>query len=290
MATTTTKRQREETDDKTSAQELLRRLGNLEQSVMPKHTKNIQANINDFSITTDSVVVTATVVTDETMKRIVIDWGDGNTDALKARPGVPLAVGLSEPLPQGTYRFSHAYAVSEDRNPFDYFVLLRVEDNTGGVDFRIRKITLTPRYRVTHYRTSVRLLSPCDFITENSNKFSITQLVEGEPVNQWLWEPSNNFFGESQFFRLEGSGVTRELTLADGAIDVSLVLIEEDFIFDDYLSLREQLRATQENELVERTITESGGGCSVLARYHREVTLIVPLPPNTGPTFEFATG
>lgn len=271
------------TDATESFAELLQRLGGLEVSLDPVATNTIHANIVDFSVTTDSVVATATVVTDDTMRRIFVDWGDGNTDVLNIRPDLPTF--NQHDLPAGTYQLSHAYEEPEDRNPFDALVLVRVEDNSGGVDFRVRDITLTPRYRVTNYRTSVRLLSRCDSFFESSNEFVITQLVDGEPVKQWEWEPSNNFFGESQFFRLESSGISRELTLADGFVSVRLEFVEKDPFFDDHLTLSQAMRADQESELIERTI--STGGCQVLARYDREVSLIVPLP-STGPTLELS--
>lgn len=269
-------------DRKTDVRDLLGQLANLELSIAPKAKKNIRANIIDFSVETDSVVATVTILTDNTMKRIMIDWGDGETDTLNSRPGIHLPLLGTEPLPPGTYRFSHAYAEPEDRRPFFEIILVRVEDNTGGVDFRIRDITLTPRYRVTNYRTSVRLASGCDSIFESSNEFDVTQLVDGEPVNQWRWEPSNNFFGDEIFFRLEGSGVTRELTLADGTVSVVLDFIERDPFTDDHVSVNQSLSAWQNTELVERSSTNDG--CTVIARFDREVTLIVPLP-RTHPTF-----
>lgn len=273
-------------EEKPGVRDLLSQLADLEVSVRPKPEKNIRANIVDFSIETNSVVATATVRTDDTMKRILVDWGDGNTNTLNARPGIHLPFPGEDPLPPGTYRFHHAYAEPEDRQPFDYFVLVRVEDK-AGVDFRIRQIRLTPRYRVTNYRTRVRLAARCDSIFESTNEFDITQLVDGVPVNQWRWEPSNNFFGESQFFRLENSGVTRELTLADGFVSVVLELIERDPFFDEHLTLNQGLSATQNSERVERTIAD--GGCKVIAQYDREVQLILPLP-SPGPTLELAPG
>jgi hypothetical protein len=259
-------------------------LRDLEIPIKPEPERYPVANIADFLITTDSVVAIATVVTDNTMRRIVIDWGDGETDTLNYRPGrdIPTVFDEDDPLPPGTYKFRHAYEVSEDGRPFEYFVLLRVDDRDGGVDFRIIKVTLTPRYKVTNYRTTVRLLSRCDPIGESTSEFDIDQIVDGAIVNRWHWEPSNSFFGESQRFRLEGSGVARELTVADGFVDVRLVLTETDLFFDEHLVVNESISATQESERIERTV--SSGGCKVLVRYDREVQLIVPLPSG-GPVF-----
>lgn len=258
----------------------LSELANLRVSVRPKVKTNIQAHILDFSVTTDSVVATATIRTDGTMRQILVDWGDGKTDFLSSRPGVHLpGSGPREPLPPGTFRFHHAYAEPEDRKPFDFFVLVRVED-ANGPDFRIRKITLTPRYRVTNFRTSVRLEDQCDSIFESSNEFDITQLIDGVPVNQWRWEPSNNLF-PSPFFRLEGSLVSRELTLADPFVNVTLELIERDQFFDEHNSVNQSLGASLKSERFELAIS---GGCKVTAQWDRDVKLIVPLPSQGGGT------
>jgi hypothetical protein len=130
-------------------------LGNLEIPIESQPKGYAVARIVDFSITTDSVVATATILTDNTMSRIVVDWGDGEVDTLTYKPGelAPAAslFGEDDPLPPGTYRFSHAYDEPEDKQPFEYIVLVRVEDKDGSVDFRVARITLTPRYRVTNY-------------------------------------------------------------------------------------------------------------------------------------------
>ena len=41
----------------------------------------------DFSVTTDSVVATATVRAGIGLKRITLNWGDGDFDTLTTRPG-----------------------------------------------------------------------------------------------------------------------------------------------------------------------------------------------------------
>jgi hypothetical protein len=281
----TTKRQPEYPErEKPAIRDVLSGLRSLEVSLRPKAKPNTQAHIRDFTIETNSVVATATIRTDGIMRRIVVDWGDGKTDILNARPGIHVGTfPPREPLPPGTYRFQHAYAEPEDRKPFDFFVLVQVED-AAGPDFRIRKITLTPRYRVTNFRTSVALESRCDSIGENSNEFDITQLVDGVPVNQWRWEPSNNFEDRS-LFRLEGSQVSRELTLADPPVNVFIKLIEDDPIFDEHLGVGQSLSAAQNSERIELIIRDfDDQSCRVFVTWDRDVRLIVPLPQ--GPTLE----
>lgn len=279
---TTTPQERAGPDQPRQADTLgsLGELIGLPRSLAPRPKKNIQALIVDFAVETDSVVATATIRTDGVVRRIVVDWGDGETDILNTVPGRHVAVfPPRDPLPPGTYRLYHAYAEPEDRKPFTSFVLVRVDD-ANGPDFRTLRITLTPRYRVTNYRTTVWLESPCDSIFESSNEFDITQLVDGVPVNQWRWEPSNNFFPLP--FRLEDSQISRELTLADPGVNVSLELFERDPIQDEFVRIFQNLSAAQESDRNQRT--KSDGGCKVTAQWDREVQLIVPLPP--GPTLE----
>ena len=234
------------------------------------------ANIRDCSITTDSVVATATVTTDGTMRRIVVQWGDGKINTLRYRPGIEAAIGQQNQLPSGTYKFSHAYEAPEDRKTFDQVVVIKVEDQSGGIDFCINKITLTPRYRVTNYRTRLNLESHCDSRFEATSEFDIWLLVDQELVNLWRWEPEESVLPGTPFV-LEGSLVSRELTVADGYVLVQLELTERDPVFDDYLySVSMNLSANDESLSISY-ITE-GDGCKVRYSYDKEVTLIVPLP------------
>lgn len=253
--------------------------------VRPKGRPTTHALIRELSIDTNSVVATVTVRTDTVVKRVSVDWGDGKKDTVSTTPGGVAVFPPTQPLPPGTYRLHHAYAEPADRKPFDFFVLVRVDD-ASGPDFRIQKITLTPRYRVTNFRTSVALDSQCDSIFESSNEFDITQLVGGQPVNQWRWEPSNNIIPDT-LFRLEGSLVSRELTVNDAEVDVFIDFIERDPLFDEHLGVNQSLHATQDSERIVRTIEDvDGGGCRVIVQWDRDVRLIVPLPP--GPSLETA--
>ena len=245
-----------------------------------------------FSITTDSVVATVTVTPRGSVRKILIAWGDGETSSLYSRPGLPPSEATvvdfdeeDDPLPAGTYRLSHAYPEPEDRMPTEYYAVLHVFDWSGGEQISIARVEITPRYKCTNYRTRVRLTGPCDPPTESTSEFDITLFLDGNDVHHWHWEPSNNFFGESQFFLLEDSQVSRELTVADGRFEVSFVFTETDLLLDNVLRLQADLSALNESETVSRNVYEAGGGeslfggeCDLIARYDREVSLIVPLP------------
>jgi hypothetical protein len=224
------------------------------------------------------------------MKNILIAWGDGETSSLTSRPGIPAPPAFGEqddPLPAGTYQLTHAYAEPEDRMPFEYYVLLRVQDWSGGEEINFVRIVLTPRYRITNYQTRVRLTGPCDPHWESTSEFDITQVVDGTKRRQWHWEPSNNFFSEAGFFLLENSHIFRELTLADGYVAVTFIFTETDppWGSDTVLRFGANLSAVSSSESVSANVVEWGGGdlfgtCDLIARYDREVSLIVPLPEN----------
>ncbi|SFG46524.1 hypothetical protein SAMN04488063_2136 [Halopelagius inordinatus] len=263
----------------------------------PTGTTDAVARIVDSSVATDSVVATATIVTDDPVRRVEVDWGDGETDVVTRRPGLltrdrPAHGG--DPLPDGTYQLTHAYAVSDDGRPFDHSVLLRVDDADGGVDFDVHRITLTPRYKVTHYPMTVRLKHGCDSSLEPGSEFDIRQTVGGDVVNQWEWYPSNNFFGTSQSFRLDGSGVTREferppLSEGGGVEAVSFEFTERDPLWDDlvriylYVGLDHRGYSGYFSERVEDEA--SGDGCTIVYSYSKEMELLVPLPAGDDPAF-----
>lgn len=252
--------------------------------VQPQPTTPQAVNIAECSVTTDSVVATARVRTDATMRRVVVQWGDGTVNTLRSRPGTEAAVGQPQ-LPAGTYKLSHAYAAPESGEPFVHFVLIRVEDASGGIDFCIRKITLTPRYRVTNYRTMLSLGSKCDSWFESRSEFDITLYVDQQVARTWRWEPEESSSVTGTILldeipvMLEGSLVSRELTVADGTVPVRLEIIERDPLVDEVLPhIRQDLRAPGGGGTMQGAVTESASGCSVNFRYDREVTLIVPLP------------
>jgi len=253
------------------------------------------ARLVDVSISTDSVVATVTIVTDEPPRRIEVDWGDGDEDVVNHRPGSLVrdaADFVDEPLPEGTYQLHHAYEAPADGLPFEHTLLLRVDDVDGGVDFEIHPITLTPRYRITHYPMTVRLAGPCDPAFQSTSELDVQQVVGGDLVNEWHWEPSNNFFGESQRFRLEGSGLRREFEVPQevgdvGSETVYFELTETDPDWDDkgtigaHLTLDSRGYEGYFGDSIEGEVHLADpvfGGCNVVYRYDTEMELLVPLP------------
>ena len=254
-----------------------------EVSLEPKATRPLAGELQ-FSVTSDSVVATATVTPSGPMRKILIAWGDGETSVLNSRPGLPTSpaevVGDGDnQLPAGTYQLTHAYPETEDRMPVEYWVLLHVRDRDGGDEIDLAKVEITPRYRCTNYRTRVRLTGPCDPSTERTSEFEISMHIDGSEVHNWHWEPLN--VAGSVFFVLEDSQISRELTVADGVLDVSFWFKETDLVQDDHLRFAPGLSATFESERVSENVVEVDGlfgRCDLIARFDREVSLIVPMP------------
>ena len=241
----------------------------------------------DLTITTDSVVAKVRIVTNDATRLISVDWGDLQADTLTIRPGINLDLspvfGEPNPLPDGTYELFHAYEEQEDRGEFERHVTVRIEDSAGNVDQRSQTITLTPKYRMTVYQASVRLLGPCDF-GGSTSEFEITQNVNGTETGRWSWKPSNNFFSDSQYFRLQGSHFTREYEVGGDTNYYSYVFRETDGFLnaDDKGTHGRSLGFQTETGLVEQDVTVADpngfGSCIVRIRYDIEVMLIKPLP------------
>jgi hypothetical protein len=248
-------------------------------------TRHPLAGELQFSITTDSVVATATVTPSEPMRKIFIAWGDGETSTLNWRPGIPTSPATvvgdgNGDLPAGTYRLIHRYPEPEDRMPVEYFAILRVNDQDGGEEVDIARVVITPRYRVTNYQTRVRLTNPCD-LGGGECEFYIDQYFDDVWINHWHWEPSNNFFGDSQYFVLENSQVSRELTVTDTPVYVVFNLTEVDPGPDTHGRFITSLSAIGDSQRVSAEVGGQSalfGTFDIIATYDREISLIAPMP------------
>ena len=242
---------------------------------------------SELEITSDSVVAKVRIVTNDATRRITIDWGDLDADTLTIRPGINLELspvfGEPNPLPDGTYELFHAYQEPEDRQAFERHITVRIEDSEGKVDQRSQTLTLTPKYRMTVYRASVRLLNGCD-LGGSTSEFEITQNVDGVETGRWQWKPSNNFFSDSQYFLLEDSHFARVYEVGGDTIYYSYVFRESDGFLnaDDKGTHSRSLGFQTETGLVEQDVTVADpngfGSCKVRIRYDVEATLIKPLP------------
>lgn len=242
--------------------------------------------ISDLDITTDSVVAKVHFQTDADTRQVQIDWGDLQADRIRVRPGSNVAlspVNNPNPLPDGTYEIFHAYELEDGYNPFQRHISLRIMDSSGAIDIRSTTVTITPRYRVNVYQTSVRLLDPCDFFG-NQGDFRITLDIDGSPSGNWRWTPSNNFFSESQRQALPGSQFSRELDVNNYSVHYNFRFIEKDGFLnaDDQGVFRRSLNIhSLENDQIDREIKvedPTAGSCRVNVRHYIEMSLIRPLP------------
>lgn len=249
----------------------------------PRKLSNL---FSEVDITTDSVVAKLNIITNKATRRIYVDWGDLESDTLTILPGVntnlSITPGESDPLPDGTYEIFHAYQEPENRQSFERHVTVRIEDNSGNIDQRSKTITLIPKYRMTVYRASVRLLNACDF-GGSTSEFEITQHIQGEEVGRWEWKPSNNFFSESQFFLLPESQFSRVYESGGEIIYYSYDFREKDGFLnaDDKGRHSGSLGFQTESGQVESDVIVTDpvfGGCKARIRYDIGVNLIRPLP------------
>lgn len=234
----------------------------------------------DFFVTTDSVVATATVITDTASSRIIISWGDGDADVLRLPPGsLNLGQAITNPLPKGTYQFTHVYAESEDRMPFEETVELFSDDSA---DTRLDVITLTPRYLVNHFVASMYVTGDDGFTGGRFHEFTIVQSINGQDVMQWKKRPSAGFSGIR--YQLPRSQVAREMTMADRPFPVTFHFTEYDLIWDDHYTVGASLHPSRETD---GWIDTSTGGVGL--RYYRQVRLI-RTRPDGGPVFSAEPG
>ena len=199
--------------------------------VKPEPLPTRAVNIVECSVATDSVVATATVRIDATMRRIVVDWGDGTVNTLRNRPGTEAAAG--QQLPPGTYKFSHAYEAPEHRNAFETFVIIRVEDVSGGADVCARTISHTTiRGDALSYLSHVSW--GCDFGSRGRERIRYHSHVDGELIKTWKWKPPivNPYFS----FCVGREPSQPRAHRSRYPVKVVLGLTEIDPIFDDYLS------------------------------------------------------
>lgn len=255
------------------------------------HTR--AAEILSSSITTDSVVATATVVTGDATRRLKVRWGDGDEDVVNHQPGVfiPVSAGSNdEPLPEGTYKLYHRYDLTGIPEPYEFSVSLRVEDVTGNVATIFHDIVITPRYRLTHYPLSFRQEGWCDPCCEDS-EFEIRQIVyqdDEQDVERWWGRtdglvkyPQNYNIGPGPYLPLEGSGWSREVTAGE-LIKEDWTFTEDDPLVNDpivFFNISGPFTDGDRYSGVSE-VTAAGSGCSITLSIPVESELIVPLPTN----------
>ncbi|NRA55768.1 MAG: hypothetical protein HRU23_16645 [Gammaproteobacteria bacterium] len=278
-------------------------------AVKPRARKCNIAKVEDFFVTTDSVVAKATVISDKSISFLEIDWGDGEKSNINIRFAnhykLPAYNG-TDSLNPGTYEFYHRYPVTyEDRNdrpvPQDYFVTLRALDFNGDFDFRLKNILIEPKYKINFYSLIVGLKNQCD--GGGTNEFSVVQSVSNEITNEWDWSPSDDFIFEIPTYRLDGSHLAQIFEVKgvnDSLIEsVRFSFTEHDQWYDDrgslsysfYLSTYLTTRSDNAAGRLEGTINVVDtnpfwtASCELSYAVDWELRLVVPLPTYNGLVF-----
>ncbi|WP_198244055.1 hypothetical protein [methane-oxidizing endosymbiont of Gigantopelta aegis] len=214
---------------------------------------------------------------------------------------IPAFDGANSLLP-GTYEIYHKYAVTPANLPNigpaseEYIVTLRTIDFNGDFDFRLKNITIEPKYRINFYALSVGLKNQCD--SGGVNEFTVIQTVGEDVKNEWDWHPSDDFIFAIPTYRLEGSQQSQVFTVSstsNSTIElIHFSFTERDTWYDDKGSLfystilSSYLNDIEENNSgrLEGTISiyDSNplwqAGCDLFYAVDWEIGLIVPFPSN----------
>jgi hypothetical protein len=281
-------------------------------SVKPNKRECSIERIVSFFVTTDSVVATATVITDGETRSLEINWGDDEQDTLYLhdlnQTVIVFPISDPDPLPPNTYVFYHKYAVSYSDVRFGelcpiaqgYTVGVFAREKNGEFDWRPREITITPKYQINFYGLSVGNKDTCD---NNSNEFTTVQTVGGEIRNQWDWISSNDFLFTVPTHRLDGSQLSQIFEVTENIspqplIDVvSFSFTEHDRWYDETGSLyypknisfyRKDMEEYASGRL-EGSIVLSDrtpvfpSSCHLLYSVGWEIKLLAPIPKYTWP-------
>jgi hypothetical protein len=233
--------------------------------------------------TTDSVVAHLTVKTKTTMRRLDIDWGDGKKDTLTRAPGTA-NTGLPFRLPRGTYEFFHHYDSPELNLLFSRVITVAGRDGNRA-EVRVENISLIPLYRITFYRASFLMVGTCDPRYEVTSEFDIVQFQSGLSQKKWRVEVPNVDFLEGNWppYRLPESQFMTVVPYNQPVFN-TFVFTETDWLDDDTVSLTGWFTAAGGSTHYD----ELSGGCLIGVKYDVDVSLSVPMPPQSGPVLSQA--
>jgi len=182
------------------------------------------------SVTTDSVVATATVDFGGAPTSLVtVAWGDGTTTAWD--PNSVSAISGQPPSPTGKAVVQHAYTPPADGSAFTRAVSTTV----AGQGFQ-QVVTVTPRFRVSALQTSFNPLSNCDSFVEYGNEWHLEEIVQLGGVlifRDKTWDFDTDV--QPGPLPLSGSEISFDMTMADKPILVTWAAKEVDPLFDDVL-------------------------------------------------------
>jgi hypothetical protein len=204
--------------------------------------------LESLSVTTDSVVATATIRYTGDPSTATVQWGDGtsSTRCPAGEPGPVHSGCFAKPWtagdPPGTIVLQHVYAAPANGAGFTVAVTAQLAGESTTV-----AVGVTPRYRVTQGTVSFSPLNHCDSIAEANTEWHISRGVTdrgpGAPDFHQEWDFDRTTLGGlsepvvqlPEFLALPGSAFSLELTATDFP-RVVYFTVEIDPVFDQFIS------------------------------------------------------
>ena len=257
----------------------------------PTRPPTTPRQIESFSVSTDSVVATATLRYNGDPSAATVLWGDGTSTSLcPAGQEGPLHSGcMPDPFDSGgaagTLVVKHRYAAPANGAPFT----VAITGKLGGESQTVA-VGVTPRYKVTVTDMHFSPLSHCDTAAEEETEWKVSRAVFDQngslivPLRQWTFEhfvTNPTVVGDwlPQFEELPGSDFSVELKASDHPT-LGLHTIELDPVVDDglehrYLDLN-PLDGTRSVDLQTQGTFGTDPGCRAEYLFDVDVRLLEP--------------
>ena len=223
----------------------------------PTRPPTTPRQIESFSVSTDSVVATATLRYNGDPSAATVLWGDGtSTSRCPAGQEGPLHSGcMPDPFDSGgaagTLVLKHRYTAPANGAPFTVAITGKL-----GAESQTVAIGVTPRYKVTVSDIEFSPLSHCDTAVEEDTEWKVSRGVYDNNGTVHRAEPGMELrpchqpqrrLGDSalpEFEELPGSGFSVELKASDHP-NLVLHTTELDPVVDDVLVNRHPWTSTR---------------------------------------------
>jgi len=213
------------------------------QFIEPVASENTASKLISFSVTTDSVVATVHLVFNDTHTRIVLHWGDDETEVINLDLlrllSTTQQLGGNEQAPN-TLTFQHVY-----KPPFDHgrtILIAATTDKDGRKTFDSAVFDLDPRYKLDFYPIILSFPEHLDSIFEQESEVDVLLSVyrEGKNIFGNHWKESvvtnpniKSNTDEPITWKLNNSNFGFEIAFSEEPIFIRLDLEEDDKLLDD---------------------------------------------------------
>ena len=143
--------------------------------------------LQSLTVTTDSVVATATVHYNGSPGVVTVQWGDGTLNSRDPNAPIDSPRPNPHPDPPGTITFRHPYAAPSDGDVFGTTVSAQI-----GAESQSTAVLVTPRYRVTQYQASLTPQDRCDSVFDDYSEWRVERSSPSIAAKTWeldVWEP-----------------------------------------------------------------------------------------------------